>query len=99
MLGWLDGLGVIDLTDNGFQEHVRKTKLRVVSSVNFNKWKLLMASKTTLREHNGAILRRRGALPTQCGKHRTTSENSTVASLDSDSVVGNLALADSGTLV
>ena len=66
MLGWLDGLGVIDLTDNGFQEHVRKQKLRVVSSVNFNKWKLLMASKTTLREHNGAILRRRGALPTQC---------------------------------
>jgi len=64
MLGWLDGLGVIDLTDNVFQEHVRKTKLRVVSSVNFNKWKLLMASKTTLREHNGAILRRRGALPT-----------------------------------
>ena len=49
MLGSLDGLGVIDLTDKGFQEHVRKTKPRVVSSVP------LMASKRTLREHNGAI--------------------------------------------
>ena len=47
MLGSLDGLGVIDLTDKGFQEHVRKTKLRVVSSVNFKKWKPLMALKTT----------------------------------------------------
>lgn len=64
MLGSLDGLGVIDLTDKGFEEHVRKTKLRVVSSVCFKKWKPLMASKTTLREHNGAILRRRRALPT-----------------------------------
>jgi hypothetical protein len=64
MLGSLDGLGVIDLTDKGFPEHVRKTKLRVVSSVNFKKWKPLMALKTTLREHNGAILRRHKALPT-----------------------------------
>ena len=65
MLGPLDGLGVIDLTDKGFEEHVRQTKLRVVSGVCFKKWKPLMASKTPLREHNGAILRRRRALPTQ----------------------------------
>lgn len=65
MLDSLEGLGVIDLTDKGFEDHVKRTKLRVVSSVCFKKWKPLMASHMTLREHNGAILRRRRALPTQ----------------------------------
>ena len=65
MLASLDGLGIIDLTDKGFDEHVRRTKLKVVSSVSFKKWKPLMASTPSLREHNGAILRRRRVLPGQ----------------------------------
>ena len=63
MLASLDGLGLIDLTQQGFDAHVRKTKLRVVSSVGFKKWKPLMASTASLREHNGAILRRRRIMP------------------------------------
>ena len=71
MLASLDGLGIIDLTDKGFDEHVRRTKLKVVSSVSFKKWKPLMASTTSLREHNGAILRRRRVLP---GQRRETPQ-------------------------
>ena len=63
MLGSLNGLGLIDLTQHGFDAHVRKTQLRVVSSVGFKKWKLLIASTASLRKHNGAILRRRGIMP------------------------------------
>ena len=63
MLASLDGLGLIDLTQQGFDAHVKKTKLRVVSSVGFKKWKPLMASTASLREHNGAILRRRRIMP------------------------------------
>ena len=71
MLASLDGLGIIDLTDKGFDEHVRCTKLKVVSSVSFKKWKPLMASTTSLRGHNGAILRRRRVLP---GQRRETPQ-------------------------
>ena len=71
MLASLDGLGIIDLTDKGFDEHVRRTKLKVVSSVSFKKWKPLMASTTSLREHNGATLRRRRVLP---GQRRETPQ-------------------------
>ena len=63
MLEPLEGLGVVDSTSKGFKEHVRRTKLKVVSSVGFKKWKPLQASQLSLREHNGAVLRRRKVWP------------------------------------
>ena len=63
MLESLEGLGVVDLTNKGFEEHVKRTKLKAVSSVGFRKWKPLQASQLSLREHNGAVLRRRKVLP------------------------------------
>ena len=63
MLDSLEGLGVVDLTNKGFEEHVKRTKLKAVSSVGFRKWKPLQASQLSLREHNGAVLRRRKVLP------------------------------------
>ena len=71
MLASLDGLGIIDLTDKGFDEHVRRTNLKVVSHVFFKTWRPLMASTTSLREHNGATLRRRRVLP---GQRRATPQ-------------------------
>ena len=71
MLASLDGLGIIDLTDKGFDEHVRRTNLKVVSNVFFKTWRPLMASTTSLREHNGATLRRRRVLP---GQRRATPQ-------------------------
>ena len=65
MLEPLEGLGVIDSFDKGVEEHVQRTKLRVVTSVEFKKWKPLVTSITTLRQHNGALLRRRRMLPPQ----------------------------------
>ena len=49
MLESLEGLGVVDLTNKGFEERVRRTKLKAVSSVGFRKRKPLQASQLSLR--------------------------------------------------